>query len=329
MKLSKTLSLKAMHLTGSVTSACLLLLTTSSVAYAEEASSLSWSGAIEAEREYDSSVSLEQIDKVSRERDYASQLKWSVAGKWQATDSLKLAASYQGKHRVYDQTSAFDLDQHHLALSSKYTFSGVGYSYRYDHAKAKVDGARFLDFSQSTLAIDKLFQSRYFVRAAYSSNKKDFAQLSERNAQAHLGSLDSMVFFDQGKRHVSLNLTVEDETARASLYDNTTHSLRLGYQYTFTQLAFPTSFTSSVLYSQKRYDSFAVDDSNDSGLPLLDSNSNETRVDKKTQFSLGFEVALTPWLDVMMNADYINNASNYSLVDNNEHLVSVGLKASF
>lgn len=310
-----------------------LLMNMTFLVFAETIPGLTWSSSIEAEREYDSSVSLEQIDRVSHESDYANQLKWAAAGQWQANKSLQFDASYNGRHRVYDQFSEFDLDQHHLAFTSKYTYADVGYSYRYDHARAKVDGDSFLKFSQSTLAIDKLFKSRYFIRGAVSSSKNDFSQLSERNANAILVAMDALVFFYRGNSHIGFNISVEDETAQANLYDNTTESLSVTYQYKFTQAVLPTTFISSVQYSRKRYDTFAVDAAGDEDELLIERDSsdvgNATRVDNRIQLSAGLELALNDWLVLMVKADYSDNASNYSPVDQREHLMSLGIKASF
>jgi hypothetical protein len=305
------------------------------------AESLTFSGSIAAERESDSSVSLDQIDDVSRESDYANQLKLKVGGKWQANENVQFATSYQGRQRTYDQFSEYDLEQHLLGLSSKFTYAGIGYSYRYDGAVVDVDGEDFLDFSQSTVAIDKLFDANFFLRAAISQNKKDFIQLDERSATGTTIEINSLVFFNSGQSHLSFNISMENETAEVGLFDNKTANVGMAYQHKFTAASWPATFTSSVRYARKRYDSFVIDsvaveetEQEQEGLFPLNSDSDEatneeTRVDGRIEWSTRLDIELNDWLGLTTKASYIENDSNYASVDFNENLFSVGIIASF
>lgn len=311
----------------------LLVLGMATAVQAQEKDKLSWSGSLSMARAYDSAVSLEQIDQVSRESDYANQLKWSLAGKWQASESFNLGANYQGKRREYDQTSDYDLEQHHAALSAKYRYAGFGYSYRYDEARAKVDGERFLNFSQSMLALDKLVDSRFYLRGALAGNRKDFIRENDRDAEAYLLSLDALVFFNSasdqpGNNHLSLHLSAEKESANLARYDNQTQGLSLSYERSLLGLVFPASLISTIAYSHKRYEHFMVNQSG--GLPLIgETGPNQTRVDNKLHGSVGLEYELRPWLELLIQADYIHTDSNYSLVDYDEKQMSLGLRVHF
>jgi hypothetical protein len=317
----------------------LTALTLPVLAFASE--SLTASGSISAEREYDSSVSLDQVDDISRESDYASKLKWALGGKWQVNDNVQLSTSYKGRQRIYDQFSEYDLEQHQLALSSKFTYAGIGYSYRYDGVTAQVDGEDFLNFNQSTVAVDKLFDTS-FLRGYVSKNKKDFMQLEERNASATIVGLDSLVFYNQGKSHLSFNISMENETAQEKLFDNKTGNVSTGYQHKFTEALLPTTWTNTVRYGQKRYDSFIIStvvaEEEEEVFPIdlqpndttdNQSQTDEERVDGRTQFTTRLGIELNDWLGLMVEASYINNDSNYAPVDYSERLMSVGISASF
>jgi hypothetical protein len=316
----------------------LTVLTLPAFAFASE--SLTASGSISAEREYDSSVSLDQVDDISRESDYASKLKWALGGKWQANENLQFSTSYKGRKRVYDQFSEYDLEQHQLALSSKFTYAGIGYSYRYDGVIAQVDGDDFLNFSQSTVAVEKLFDTS-FLRGFVSKNKKDFMQLEERNASATIVGLDSLVFYNQGKSHLSFNISMENETAQEKIFDNKTANVSMAYQHKFTEALLPTTWTNTLRYGHKRYDSFIISTviEEEDGVFLIDLQPNDTtnnesqtdeeRVDGRTQFTSRLDIELNDWLGLMVEASYINNDSNYAPVDYSERLMSVGISASF
>lgn len=309
----------------------LVILNTSVPTFA--ADSVTWTGSVTAEREHDSSVSLEQVDDVSRESDYAKQLKWGLGSKWQATDSLQLSAQYLGKNKDYDEFTEYDLNQHHLVLSSKFTYSGIGYGYRFDGVKAKVDGENFLDFSQSTLAIDKLFDSSFYMRAAISTNKKDFIQLDERDAQATVFGLDSMAFSTSGRSHVSVNASVENEVAEEKLFDNKTMSLKVSFQHKFSNTHFPTTFATGIRYAHKAYDSFDITVANNSGGILTgfqpQNSIDETRVDLLKQWTTSLDVGLNDWLGLILKVTYADNDSNYDAVKYDERIMSAGLSARF
>lgn len=297
------------------------------------ADSVTWTGYATAEREHDSSVSLEQVDDVSRESDYANQLKWGLGAKWQATDSLQFSTQYLGKHKDYDEFTEYDLNQHHLALSSKFTYSGIGYGYRFDGVKAKVDGEDFLNFSQSTLALDKLSDSSFYMRAAISINKKDFIQLDERDAQATVFGLDSMAFSTSGRSHVSVNASVKNEVAEEKLFDNKTLSLKVSFQHKFASTHFPTTFVTGIRYAHKAYDSFDITFANNSGGILTgfqpQNSIDETRVDLLKQWTTSLDVGLNDWLGLILKVTYADNDSNYDAVKYDERIISAGLSARF
>jgi hypothetical protein len=60
-----------------------------------------------------------------------------------------------------------------------------------------------------------------------------------------------------------------------------------------------------------------------------ESQTDETRVDERTQFTTRLDIELNDWLGLMVEASYINNDSNHAPVDYSERLMSVGISASF
>jgi hypothetical protein len=198
-----------------------------------------------------------------------------------------------------------------------------------------------LNFNQSTVAVDKLFDTS-FLRGYVSKNKKDFMQLEERNASATIVGLDSLVFYNQGKSHLSFNISMENETAQEKLFDNKTGNVSTGYQHKFTEALLPTTWTNTVRYGQKRYDSFIIStvvaEEEEEVFPIdlqpndttdNQSQTDEERVDGRTQFTTRLGIELNDWLGLMVEASYINNDSNYAPVDYSERLMSVGISASF
>ncbi|MFT4531793.1 MAG: hypothetical protein ACI81F_002614, partial [Thalassolituus oleivorans] len=91
----------------------------------------------------------------------------------------------------------------------------------------------------------------------------------------------------------------------------------------------------------KRYDSFIISTviEEEDGVFLIDLQPNDTtnnesqtdeeRVDGRTQFTSRLDIELNDWLGLMVEASYINNDSNYAPVDYSERLMSVGISASF
>lgn len=295
--------------------------------------SLTWSGSVTAEREHDSSVGLDQVDDVSRESDYSKQLKAALGMKWQATKNWQLATSLQGKNKVYDQFSEYDLNQQHLTLSTKYSYAGTGYSYRFDGVKAKIDGDDFLNFSQSSLAIDRLIDSEVYLRASISANKKDYIELDDRDAKATIVGLDSMMFSNNGSSHVSLNVSLENETAQVELFDNNTINLNSAFQHKFKQAYFPTTFVTGVRFSRKTYENFDIESANDDGGFLTGWQPQEViienRVDMRLQWMASLDIELTEWLGLLIKTSYVDNDSNYEAVVYEEQVTSLGLSARF
>jgi hypothetical protein len=118
----------------------------------------------------------------------------------------------------------------------------------------------------------------------------------------------------------------------------------MAYQHKFTEALLPTTWTNTVRYGYKRYDSFIIstvvaeEEEEEEVFPIdlqpkdttdNESKNNEKRVDGRTQFTTRLDIELNDWLGVRVEASYINNDSNYAPVDYSERLMSVGINASF
>lgn len=140
--------------------------------------------------------------------------------KWKTDDGkLSINGGYAYSSKTYQQYDDFDLAIHQLSADTNYNFTAFSASANYFYANANLGGDDFLNLSQTTLYISKLFNDRIYLRGASNFQNKEFNKLSSRNADNKGVYGDAFIFFNQGKTFVSVGVATENENAKAHEFD--------------------------------------------------------------------------------------------------------------
>lgn len=271
---------------------------------------------VEAGAEYDSNLSIIELDRNVSAGDWAAIANTRLSSQWQATDKVKLKGGASYNSKTYQEYSAFDLAVKQAYVVSSYNFAPVTLGFSYHYADAELDDKDFLTLQQRSLYASRLINQTLFLRAALNDQDKDFPVSHQRNANNHNITGDTFFFFNQGKTSFTLGLMVETEDAIAGEFDYDGTSFRTGFSHQFSLLDKKSRFQLSWRYDQRNYSAVT---------PAIEAKRN----DERSISALEWQLETNSWLSLVAKVEHGNYDSNLAAVDYSETTSLLMLKASF
>ncbi|HTF97293.1 MAG TPA: hypothetical protein VL995_14240 [Cellvibrio sp.] len=271
---------------------------------------------VETGTEYDSNLSIIELDQNSAENDWALVANARMNGQWQANRHVKLKGGLSYNTKTWNDYSAYDLKIKQAFADASYEFKPFTLGVSFHHADAKLDDRDFLTLQQRSIYASRLVNQRFFLRAAVNHQNKDFPGSNIRNANNQSMAGDMFVFFNQGKTFLTLGISNEEERARADQFDYDGINLRTSISHQFTAWNKPNRVQFGVRYDNRDYLSIT---------PELEKK----RSDQRRIATLEWDVATSKWLSITTKFERGNYASNIDSADYAETIGSVLLKASF
>lgn len=268
---------------------------------------------LEAGREYDSTLSVVELDQSINTSDIATVLKAKLDGHWQATEALKLRGGYSYQFRNYDDFSEYDLGIQQWFGDASYDFGTVTLGASHFYATAELDDADLLDLNQTSIYLSRLFDQRVFVRLAADSQDKQFDGRPERDADNRALAADVYVFFNQAQTFVSVGLKGEHENANSAELDYRALGIKSKLSHKFDLLDKDSKVVLSYQYQDRDYDNQH---------PVIGSS----RKDRRQTTRLEWEVDLNPHLALVSAMEYGDYSSNLESIDYSETVASVAVK---
>lgn len=267
--------------------------------------------------EYDSNLSLEEVDRVAGESDVAALFEARLGGEYRATERLTLTADYDFSSRQYRHQDQFDLDIHTLSADAGYHIDAVtlGASHHFSHARLASEG--FLDLAQTSLYLSKLFDNDVFIRTAISDKRKRFDDNRERDAEGTGLTATLFQFFNDGRSFVSIGGRLDTENARADRFDNDARQARVRASNRFRLGEHSHRIQLGWRYLERQYER---------EMGLLGENG---RHDRQRILDASWAVDLNTLLTLKSTVEAGHYESSLERADYNEQRVSVMLKARF
>lgn len=263
--------------------------------------------------EYDSTLSVEELDVSRNNADTALLMRGKLNGQWGVADNFTVKGGYSYLGRDYRDFSEFDLDIHQLFVDAAYDFSVVTLGASHYYATAALDGSDLLDLNLTSLYASRLFDDRIFVRLAGNFRDKQFDGRPDRDADSKGLDADIYFFFNRAKTFVSVGLSGEDEDARSAEFDYSGITFKTKAQHRFKLMGRDSKLALSWQYTDRDYDNVT---------PLIADKRNDER--SITRFE--WEQGLIPHLDVVTMLEYGDYSSNLDAVNYSETVASVALR---
>jgi hypothetical protein len=265
--------------------------------------------------EYNSNVSVSELDTSTGEGDWAATINLLAEATLIPVEKLTLRGGYDFTQTLHNEFDAFDLTIHRGYAELAYDFDVVTFGVLGNLAQASLDGDEYLTYSQVSPYLSKQFGETLFLRGAYASTEKEFDGRPTRDATQDAVSADAYFFLDGVRRYLVLGGKAMEEDAEDAALDWSGGSGKVRLVQRFEGLGREMTFRAGAEYEQRDYDNVT---------PLI----GVAREDKRTMLDLSLEAPLGERFFVEASYRYGNYSSNLASADFDEHVgaIKVGVK---
>lgn len=203
--------------------------------------------------EYDSNVTVDELDITSNESDYGLTLDASLGLKKPFTEATELSLSYDFSQTNYKEFSEVDRQTHLVGadLSTEVGKADTGLSTFYIHSR--LDGNKFLELYRGSPYVSGFISKRWFTRGAYVYSDKTIENRPARDATTQAGEVD-FYYFRRGLRsYFNLGYRYRDENADSDQFDYQSNSAKLRYVQRIEWLSRTTKLELSWRFEDRDY----------------------------------------------------------------------------
>lgn len=212
-----------------------------------------WSAKVGAGREYDSNVTVSEVDASSGESDYAWTVDLGVGVSQALGEKTDLSLNYDFSQSQYDEFSFVDRQTHILGanLATDLTKTKAGLSAYY--INSRLDGDPFLEYLRLSPSLSGFLSKRWFARGAYVYADRSINRRSDRDANTH--SLEGdLYYFHRGLRsYFNIGYRYRDENTVLDALDFRSHGIKLRYIRRFDIASTQVKGEISWRYEERRY----------------------------------------------------------------------------
>lgn len=294
---------------------------TASLAFAQpdkppQTEPLSFSGTAALGAEYNSNLSVSQLESSSGQSDEAGTLDLNVNARWHPNDKFNAEGAYSLTSSRYQDVDSYDMDLHILSADVSYDFTLVTLGTNYYYALAYLGGNSFLTLDQYSVYAGKLLGKQWYLRGAVNSTTKKFDVFTTRNADNDGYSLGLYRFFNDGRSSLNFGYTYEDEDTIDPSYRYTADSLRFRFNQRFMFMNHESKLQVGYRWQDRSY--------------LFDTPSiNAPRDDSQQVAEAKLEVSMTKQLSVIGHYEHGDYSSRLPSANFTENLVSLAMQLSF
>ncbi|WP_300379157.1 hypothetical protein [Henriciella sp.] len=264
----------------------------------------------------DSNVGAPQLDQSTGQGDIALLLGGKIQLDVKPANKLTLRGGYEFNQTSYQDFDAFDLQTHRGFAEAEYDFSAVKAGFLANYAHARLNQEGYLDYTQISPNISRLFGNSVYLRAAFVRTEKDFKTDDSRDADENAGRLDVFFFLDDTRQYVTLGGEVGEEDAESDAFDRTNTSAKARFIQRMPLLGRDTKVRIGGEIEKRDYDA-------------VTPSISEAREDRIVSAESDLEIPLYGPVFMDVGYEYRDRNSNLESADYDEHVGSVELRLSF
>ena len=252
--------------------------------------------------EYDSNVTVDEVDVSSNLSDYALTMDAELKATQQFSDKTGGSLTYDFSQTMYQEFSIVDRQTHLLGLDLDHKFGGVraGLSGYYIHSR--LDNDPFLTLYRASPSLSGFLNKKLFARVAYVYADKLIESNSQRDAITHSGEGD-LYYFQRGLRsYFNFGYKYKDEDARAARLDYKSQNFKLRYVLRWEWLERTNKLELSWRYEDRDYTSIT---------PSISAK----RKDERHRWQFTYEIPLGKRSALQAYGGYGDYESNFPSAD--------------
>jgi hypothetical protein len=278
---------------------------------AEEGGGRQWSAELGVGVEYDSNVSVEEVDITASQGDYALTLDAGFALKQALSGRTNATLTYDFNQSNYKQFSQVDRQTHMLGLDLNVSLDGLNPGISLYYIDSRLDGSQFLQLSRASPYVSGFLSKKWFARGAYVYSDKTIHERPERDATSHSGEGDLYYFMRGLRSYFNFGYRYRNENAKADQYDYLSNAVKLRFIQRFEMFSRLTKLELAWRYEDRKYRS---------DTPSI----GEKRHDQRNRLRVDFQIPVFERGAVQFFAGYANYDSNYPPAAYDQTLVGTG-----
>ncbi|MEO1081970.1 MAG: hypothetical protein AAFY29_20605 [Pseudomonadota bacterium] len=276
-------------------------------AQSEEGKQRTFFAELEAGAEYDSVVSLDELDLSADTGDQALLIDASVGVEQPLGSGMELDLRYTYSVLDYQDISEVDQNSHILSGDLKKKLGGADIGLSGFYVNADLDDESFLELARVSPYVSGFFTKGWFARAGYVYSDKSNDVNPGRDAMASIGEID-IYHFPPGKPwFFNIGYKYRDEDASAARFDYTGDTFKARWVQRMTLWDRKARFELGFRRLDRDYSS-------------VTPSIGEKRFDQRDRTQAQLEVALTERLDLEFYYNYSDWESNLESVDFHQHV---------
>ncbi len=194
-----------------------------------EPSATRWNGELSVGGEYDTNVSVDEVDLSSGESDYAAIIDLGIGMKHTISPKSAFALNYSLSQSTYAEFSRVDRLTQILGADLNRDLGKAKASLSAYYIDSRLDNEAFLTYRRISPALSGFLAQKWFARGAYVYAEREIDQRESRNADTGAGEID-LYYFHRGLRsYVNLGYRYRSEDAVAPELDFDAHALKFRY----------------------------------------------------------------------------------------------------
>lgn len=270
-----------------------------------------FSASFSAGVEYDSNISVIEIDTATQEDDFAAVLDFGVGFEKDVGEDTKFKAGYDFGQDLQFDVTAFDTQSHRgsAELSHNFGVAEIGASYNYVYSKLGGDG--FLSVHRlSPYAATYVAGKKAYLRATYIYTDKDFVGRIDRDSEVNAGGAEAFIFLNGLKTYVIAGYRYEVEDAVSPEFDFNAHNVKARLIQSVPLGAKPGKFKIGWRFEDRNYDS-------------VTPSILAVRNDERQRFDASFEIPLSEVMFAEIEYRYDDFRSNLPSADFTQNVATI------
>lgn len=267
-----------------------------------------WSAELGIGVEYDSNISVEEVDVASSQGDYAMTLNAGLGLRHRLSKTVKAAVNYDFSQSVYDKFSQVDRQTHIFGADIGLDFASADPSLSVYYINSRLDDSQFLDLYRVSPALSGFLSQKWFARGAYVYSDKTIHDRKGRDATTNAGEADAYFFLRGLRQYFNFGYRYRHENAKADRYDYQSNSLKLRFIQRFELFSRLTKLELAWRYEDRSYSS---------DTPSIGKKRN----DERNRLRIDYEVPVFGNGAIQFFAGYADYESNYDPAVYNQTLV--------
>lgn len=266
--------------------------------------------------EYDSNVSVDELDASSSEGDYAITLDAELQLDQRLTTATDLSLTYNFSDTSYQEFSRLDRQTHLLGTNIATDLGPASGGASLYYINARLDGNAFLEYYRGSPYISGFLAKKWFARSAYVYSDKRIEQNPGRDANSHAGEFD-LYYFRRGLRsYLNAGYKFKRENAQANEYDYNSNDIKLRYIHRWDVFEKGLKMELAWRFEYRNYSSVT---------PSIGTE----RWDRRQRWNVDLEYAVLPRAAIELYGGYADYQSNYPSADYDQFVVGTRFSYSW